>query len=93
MYAPGKILQVGGGTWSNGGGPAGARAAFGLPYRWARMRHQVRAAATGDVHAYDTRLRHPGKRAHSHIVVRAGAIRLRAVNLFGHVVDRKVINP
>lgn len=28
MYAPGKILQVGGGTWSNGGGPAGARAAF-----------------------------------------------------------------
>ena len=26
MYRPGKILQVGGGTWSNGGGPAGARA-------------------------------------------------------------------
>lgn len=28
MYAPGKILQVGGGHWQNGGGPAGARAAF-----------------------------------------------------------------
>ncbi|CUR60375.1 conserved exported hypothetical protein [metagenome] len=26
MYRPGKILQVGGGTWSNGGGAAGARA-------------------------------------------------------------------
>ncbi|WP_299054226.1 LamG-like jellyroll fold domain-containing protein [uncultured Nocardioides sp.] len=25
-YAPGKILQVGGGWWANGGGPAGARA-------------------------------------------------------------------
>lgn len=28
MYEPGKILQVGGGTWSNGGGPQGARAGF-----------------------------------------------------------------
>lgn len=28
MYAPGKILQVGGGWWANGGGPAGAKAAF-----------------------------------------------------------------
>lgn len=28
MYRPGKILQVGGGWWSNGGGPAGARAGF-----------------------------------------------------------------
>ncbi|WP_340537323.1 LamG-like jellyroll fold domain-containing protein [Nocardioides sp. GXZ039] len=28
MFAPGKILQVGGGWWANGGGPAGARAAF-----------------------------------------------------------------
>ena len=26
MYRPGKILQVGGGYWGNGGGPAGARA-------------------------------------------------------------------
>jgi type 1 glutamine amidotransferase len=28
MYRPGKILQVGGGWWANGGGPDGARAAF-----------------------------------------------------------------
>ncbi|WP_322938700.1 LamG-like jellyroll fold domain-containing protein [Nocardioides bizhenqiangii] len=28
MYEPGKILQVGGGWWANGGGPAGARAGF-----------------------------------------------------------------
>lgn len=54
---------------------AGARATFGLPYRWARMRHRVRAAATGDVHTYDARLRHPATRARSHIVVRAGAPR------------------
>lgn len=28
MYRPGKILQVGGGWWGNGGGPAGANAGF-----------------------------------------------------------------
>lgn len=28
MYRPGQILQVGGGWWTNGGGPAGARAGF-----------------------------------------------------------------
>ena len=28
MYRPGKILQVGGGWWANGGGPNGARAGF-----------------------------------------------------------------
>jgi hypothetical protein len=35
------------------------------------------------------------RRAHGFldIVVRSGAIRLRAVNLSGHVVDRTVINP
>jgi hypothetical protein len=49
----------------------GARAAFGLPYRWARMRHQRH----GDVHTYDARLRWPGTRASSHVVVRAGARR------------------
>src|SRR5690349_6152152 len=49
----------------------GARAAFGLPYRWARMRH----GHSGDVHSYDARLRAPGSRARSHIVVRAGAPR------------------
>ncbi len=50
---------------------AGARAAFGLPYRWARMRHR----ADGDVHAYDARLRWPGTRGGTHVVVRAGAPR------------------
>ena len=49
----------------------GARATFGLPYRWARMRHGVR----DDVHTYDARLRTPGVRASSHITVRAGARR------------------
>ena len=48
----------------------GARAAFGLPYRWARMRHTV----SRDVHTYDARLRSPA-RASSHVVVRAGARR------------------
>ncbi|HYN30747.1 MAG TPA: DUF2071 domain-containing protein [Dermatophilaceae bacterium] len=48
----------------------GARAAFGLPYRWARMRHRV----SGDVHSYDARPRRPG-RTESHVVVRAGARR------------------
>ncbi len=49
----------------------GARAAFGLPYRWARMRYQQ----SGDVHSYDARLRYPGRAAASHIVIRAGAKR------------------
>ena len=52
----------------------GARAAFGLPYRWARMRYR----ASGDVHAYDARLRRAGRRAESHVVVRAGARRQSA---------------
>ena len=47
---------------------AGARAAFGLPYRWARMRYDK----SGDVHTYDARLRYPGRGAESHIVVRVG---------------------
>jgi len=49
----------------------GARSAFGLPYRWARMRHR----RDGDVHTYDARLRHPGAHGSSHLVVRAGARR------------------
>lgn len=49
----------------------GARAAFGLPYRWARMRYSIR----DDVHTYETALRRPGKRIASRIVVRAGARR------------------
>jgi uncharacterized protein len=50
---------------------AGARAAFGLPYRWARMRHRV----SGDVHSYDARLRFPGRGAESHVGVRVGPAR------------------
>ncbi len=49
----------------------GARAVFGLPYRWARMRHH----RSNDVHTYDARLRTPGPQARSHLVIRAGARR------------------
>jgi uncharacterized protein YqjF (DUF2071 family) len=52
----------------------GARAAFGVPYRWARMRHR----RDGDVHTYDARLRRAGAdgpRPTSHVVVRVGAER------------------
>ncbi|WP_224766072.1 YqjF family protein [Nocardioides campestrisoli] len=48
-----------------------ARAVFGMPYRLARMRHR----ASGDVHTYDARLRRPGARVQSHLVVRKGARR------------------
>lgn len=51
---------------------AGARGGFGLPYRWARMRHR----ATAREHTYDARLRWPGTCASSHIVVRPGAPRV-----------------
>jgi uncharacterized protein YqjF (DUF2071 family) len=60
---------------------AGARAAFGLPYRWARMRYGVqpgaRGGGEGDVHTYDARLRTRGPRATSHVSVRVGAPRER----------------
>jgi uncharacterized protein len=46
----------------------GARAALGLPYRWARMRYR----ANGDVHNYEARLRRPRRRTESRLVVRAG---------------------
>jgi uncharacterized protein YqjF (DUF2071 family) len=49
----------------------GARAAFGLPYRWARMRYR----ADGDVRSYDARLRRRGPTARSHVVIRAGTRR------------------
>jgi uncharacterized protein len=49
---------------------AGARVAFGLPYRWARMRH--RRSATGDRHEYESRLRRPGPRVTSHVVAHVG---------------------
>ena len=51
---------------------AGARVAFGLPYRWSRMRHRV---LQDDVHDYESHLRWPGRHARSHVVVRAGAPR------------------
>jgi uncharacterized protein len=50
---------------------AGARAAFGLPYRWARMRYRT----DGELHRYDARLRRRGRPVESHVVVRAGARR------------------
>jgi uncharacterized protein YqjF (DUF2071 family) len=53
----------------------GARAGFGVPYRWARMRHRRTPGVGGDVHTYDARLRHPGRRATTHIEVRAGGAR------------------
>ncbi|MEO7422243.1 MAG: DUF2071 domain-containing protein [Ornithinibacter sp.] len=46
----------------------GARAALGLPYRWARMLYRK----SDDVHSYDAHLRRPGRRTDSHVVVRAG---------------------
>jgi hypothetical protein len=46
---------------------AGARAVFGLPYRWARMGFR----ADGDERAYTTRLRRG--RVHSRVAVRVGA--------------------
>jgi len=51
---------------------AGARLAFGLPYRWARMRHTVTSEG---LHRYETRLRRPTARATSRITIRAGAPR------------------
>ncbi len=47
---------------------AGARAAFGLPYRWARMRY----AQHDEVRSYDARLRRPGDRPSSQVTVRVG---------------------
>ena len=46
----------------------GARAALGLPYRWARMRYR----ANGDVYSYEARLRRPRGRTGSRVVVRVG---------------------
>lgn len=48
-----------------------ARAAFGLPYRWAKMAYR----RDGDVHSYDSHLHGRGQRAEGRIVIRAGARR------------------
>ncbi len=50
---------------------AGARATFGLPYRWARMRHQAVARPDGVEHRYSTRQRGARSTVRSTIVVRA----------------------
>ena len=47
---------------------AGARAAFGLPYRWSRMRY----AESGTLRTYTSSLRWPGVRARSRVVVSVG---------------------
>ncbi|HYO41240.1 MAG TPA: DUF2071 domain-containing protein [Nocardioidaceae bacterium] len=54
---------------------AGARAAFGLPYRWSRMRHGRTGSPGGEVHDYQSRLRVLGHRPRSRVVVRVGAPR------------------
>jgi uncharacterized protein YqjF (DUF2071 family) len=68
---------------------AGARAAFGLPYRWSRMRHQVtpEGADGTAVHRYESRLRGAGalvgRRPASRVVVRVGPAReSSALDLF-----------
>lgn len=51
---------------------AGARATFGLPYRWARMRYRAVARADGVEHRYATRLRGRRSAISSTAIVRAG---------------------
>ncbi len=54
---------------------AGARAAFGLPYRWSRMRHRRTTGPDRAQHHYESRLRVLGHRPRSRVVVRVGAPR------------------
>lgn len=54
---------------------AGARASLGLPYRWARMSYAERDLGLSSEHTYRARLRWPGVRARSEVVVRVGAPR------------------
>jgi uncharacterized protein YqjF (DUF2071 family) len=56
---------------------AGARAVFGLPYRWSRMRHRRTGGTDAPVHVYESRLRVPGHRPRSHLTVRVGPHRSR----------------
>jgi len=51
---------------------AAARAAFGLPYRWARMRFR----RSGPVREYTARLLRPGPAVRSRLLVRAGETEL-----------------
>ncbi|RKT78524.1 hypothetical protein DFJ68_1971 [Terracoccus luteus] len=67
---------------------AGARAAFGLPYRWAHMRHTVEPDLTGrDVHHYEARLRRRGAPVTSRIGIRVGDPR-EATELDHYLGDR-----
>ena len=50
---------------------AGARTVFGLPYRWACVRHSSTSLGAGTEHRYAARLRRPRCRACSRVVVRA----------------------
>lgn len=54
---------------------AGARLSFGLPYRWARMRHRRETTTDGERHTYTSRLRRPWRSGPGRIVVHAGARR------------------
>ena len=51
---------------------AGARAGFGTPYRWARMRHRTSPAGRERDHTYTARLRRPWPPHRSRITVRVG---------------------
>lgn len=51
---------------------AGARATFGLPYRWASMRHLAVDRPDGVEHRYATRLRGARSSVRSTMIVRAG---------------------
>ncbi len=50
----------------------GARATFGVPYRWARMSHQSRSMPSGVEHLYAARLIRRGAPVTSHVRVRVG---------------------
>ena len=50
---------------------AGAQVVFGLPYRWARMRHRARPVAGGVEHRYQTRLRGRDAAVRSLVTTRA----------------------
>lgn len=52
-----------------------ARLAFGTPYRWARMRHDRRAAPEGSHHTWTSTVRWPGPPASTRIAMRVGARR------------------
>lgn len=51
---------------------AAARAAFGVRYRWARMRHDVEVGASGPVHRYRSRVRGAGASATLDLAVEVG---------------------